>query len=204
MTPAPMQPLLFAPHHGTLCAQAAEWLRARRGCDPVLTKVGSAGEIPDAIGWSSRLGSTVVECKTSRGDFLTDHKKYIRYRHLTHKWFSVRRPRNFEAGEFVKETAPAMGDFRFFLCPPEVADAEDIKERHPDHGLLHIVRRRIVTVVDAPKREIVAHRSEVRYLRFALIHVRNNLLKLGCSVDLTELTKFFGQGGVELPKNVLP
>lgn len=99
----------------------------------------------------------------------------------------------------MEECRSSMGDFRFFLCPPNVASAADVARRHPDHGLLHIVKHRIVIVLPAPRRKIVALHSEVRYLRFALIHVRDNLLKWGCRVDLTELTKFFGETGVTLP-----
>jgi hypothetical protein len=93
-----------------------------------------------------------------------------------------------------------MGDYRFFLCEEGIIDPDDIKERHPDHGLLHIKGRRIITVVSAPQRTEPHLRAEVRYLRFGLIHVRDNLLRLGCGVNLTELTKFFGTDGCELPK----
>ncbi len=41
-------------------------------------RVGSTSENPDVIGFSSYGDSTLIECKTSRGDFLADSKKSFR------------------------------------------------------------------------------------------------------------------------------
>jgi len=191
--------------HKELCERAASWLRSNRRCDPVLTKVGSAGEIPDAIGWSSMFrhrGSIVVECKTSRIDFLNDKKKYTQFKHPQKGWtISSRRFRRklLQNEGYIEERLPSMGDYRFFLCEPEIVSAEDVKRRHGDHGLLHLIGKRVLVVLEAPERQKVNHWAEIRYLRFALIHVKDNLLRLGCSVDLTELTKFFGTTGVRFP-----
>lgn len=64
--------------HAELVSAAARWL-ANRGCSVVLTEVKAAKEIPDAVGWSGRYGtSTLVECKVSRADFRADAKKSAR------------------------------------------------------------------------------------------------------------------------------
>src|SRR3990167_3988831 len=71
-------------NHAELCGRAATWLRSKYRCDPVLTRVASCREVPDAIGWSSRFGkrgSVVIECKTTKADFYADKEKYIRYKH---------------------------------------------------------------------------------------------------------------------------
>ena len=62
--------------HAELVDRAAAWLRGKRhGCLVVLTEHTGGREIPDAIGWNRIGASTLVECKTSRGDLLRDSKK---------------------------------------------------------------------------------------------------------------------------------
>lgn len=60
------------------------------------------GEQPDAIGFRNNV-SLLIECKTSRSDFLADKKKKFRV--------------NQNLG---------MGDWRFYLCPPDVIRVEDL------------------------------------------------------------------------------
>lgn len=162
--------------HQDLCDRAASWLRGQR-CDPVLYGIASTAEIPDAIGWGSN-GSIVVECKVSTEDLLRDKRK--------------------------NHAEQRMGDRRFFMCPYGLVFEEYIAQHFPDHGLLAIHGRRVRVLRDAPTRENPNHRSEIRYLRFALIHVRSNLLKLGCSVDLAALAQFFGEDGICLPAEKRP
>ncbi len=191
--------------HHQLCQRAAAWLRGNRRCEPVLTKVASCREIPDAIGWTSCYkyrGSLVVECKTSLADFYADKAKYVEFVHpedrhpIRDKYARVRALR---AAGYGERLVPNMGDYRFFLCEPGIVAAEQVSKLRPDHGLLYLDGKRLKVVIEAPRREMVDHASEVHYLRFALIHVKDNLLRVGCSVNLTELTKFFGQGGIALP-----
>lgn len=63
--------------HALLVQLAARWLETTRGCSLVLTEFTCAAfETPDAIGWRISEGwSVLVECKTSRSDFLRDLKK---------------------------------------------------------------------------------------------------------------------------------
>jgi hypothetical protein len=61
--------------HPRLVALAEAWLRRYR-CGIVLSEQGcSSGEMPDAIGWKGKSHSIVIECKTSRADFLADAAK---------------------------------------------------------------------------------------------------------------------------------
>src|SRR5579864_2437669 len=61
--------------HEQLVDVAVHWLRTYR-CGVVLSEQAcSTGETPDAIGWKGKCQSVVVECKVTRGDFLTDLKK---------------------------------------------------------------------------------------------------------------------------------
>lgn len=90
--------------HAYLCERAERWLESI-GCGVTfseLVTVNNSGEVPDAIGW--RWGASVlVECKTSRGDFLADAKK-----------------------SFRKNPATGMGDWRLFLCPPGLIKPEEL------------------------------------------------------------------------------
>lgn len=64
--------------HDKLVSKAVAWLRSY-GCGMVLSEQSCAsGETPDAIGWKRGCHSVVVECKISRGDFLTDREKPFR------------------------------------------------------------------------------------------------------------------------------
>lgn len=58
------------------CKQLKSW-----SCSPVaaeLVTCNGTGEVPDAIGWTSRC-SILFECKVSRADFLRDRQKLFRY-----------------------------------------------------------------------------------------------------------------------------
>jgi hypothetical protein len=146
-------------------------------CNPAYSGNASCCEIPDAIGWTSRgkfYGSIVVECKTSRGDFLADKKKCVRYRPpQSHFTYSGRRiyAKEAQANGWLVETIERMGDFRYFMCESaEVIAGEDILKHAPDHGLLYVQGRRIHVEVEAPRREKVDYPSEVHYLRFAIVN----------------------------------
>lgn len=83
--------------HAALVRMAERWL-TRQGCGIVFRDSFAppvpTGEIPDAIGWRHTL-SILVECKTSRADFLADSCKPFR------AW-----------------PGKGMGDWRFMLCEP--------------------------------------------------------------------------------------
>lgn len=83
--------------HDELVDRAVRWLENSCRCKLVLREPWNSGEMPDAIGWGlyswAKYGSVVIECKTSRGDFFGDRRKYWRLRR-------------------------GLGRFRYYLVPP--------------------------------------------------------------------------------------
>ena len=191
--------------HRRLCDVAERWLRNAMGCKIVLGGVASCREVPDAIGWSNSYkggyGSIVVECKRSMSDFYRDRKKKIRTRldygefgqlddvHPATKTSPPHAAAIARGVVTVQEEVKRMGDRRYFLCPWEVISVEAVAKHFPDHGLLWLRGRSIYIQREAPARNDACHASEVVLLKFALIHVRDNLLAEGLSVNLRELTK---------------
>lgn len=81
------------------------------------------GELPDCIGFRNGV-SCLIECKSSRSDFLADKKKHFR-----------------------QDPLIGMGDWRFYLCPPGVISTEDL----PDGwGLLHATGKVVKKVSGFP------------------------------------------------------
>lgn len=108
--------------HSDLVRAAGRWLRTTAQCSVVLEElcaITGNGENPDAIGWY--CGRTMlVECKTSRSDFLADRKKRFR-----------QRP---ESG---------LGLYRYFLAPQGLLKPEELPFRW---GLLELNKGRIRVV----------------------------------------------------------
>lgn len=189
--------------HHALCDVAECWLRNAMGCKIVLGGVASTREIPDAIGWSNSYkggyGSIVVECKRSMADFYRDRKKGFRSRlvwtdllepvHPASKTSPPHPAAKARGVATVQEEVPRMGDRRYFLCPAGIISAEAVTKHFPDHGLLWLRGRSVHVMQTAPTRKNACHASEVVLLKFALIHVRDNLLAAGLTVHLRELTK---------------
>jgi hypothetical protein len=82
------------------------------------------GEQPDAIGWRDGL-SIMIECKASRSDFLADKNKDVR-----------------------KRPERGMGDWRFYLCPPEIIYPSELPL---GWGLLYALPKQIRKVHGMPK-----------------------------------------------------
>lgn len=103
--------------HADLIRRAEKWLRNTMRCSVVVTEMVSyANETPDAIGWTSSK-SILIECKTSRADFLQDGKKHFR-----------------EHPEY------GMGDFRFYMAPPGLIKSEELPKRW---GLLEALPKQV-------------------------------------------------------------
>lgn len=77
------------------------------------------GELPDAIGFKNGA-SCLIEAKCSRSDFLADKKKAFR-----------------------KDPEKGMGDWRFFICEPDIISVGDLPA---GWGLLHVVKGRVKKV----------------------------------------------------------
>lgn len=127
--------------HNELCARAVKWLKGSKGCSVSISEMMACtpwGEIPDAIGFRSNY-SVLVECKTSRADFLTDKKKLFR-----------ERPNR------------GMGTYRFYMCPPGLIQIDDLPEKW---GLLYVHAKRIQHVHGPLKSNIDYHDGEWEFNR---------------------------------------
>lgn len=77
----------------------------------VVTELCTTGETPDALGWRG-THSTLIECKTSRADFVADQKK-----------------------EFRRCPSLGVGNRRYYMAPKGLLDVRDL----PDNwGLLEV------------------------------------------------------------------
>ena len=113
--------------HDELCLRAAKYLRSNGFgvvFDDRYRALVHTGEQPDAMGFRSNV-SCLVEVKVSRSDFLADKKK--RFRQFPHL---------------------GMGDWRFYMCPPNVIKVEDLPE---NWGLLYAHEKIIKVVKGWPK-----------------------------------------------------
>lgn len=109
--------------HNDLCLVAVRWLQRNNGaggpgCHVAVSECrsGWTGEIPDAIGFRAaghNDGSTVVECKTSRSDFLADQKKAHR-------------------------KVGGLGNWRYFMAPAGMIDPAELPS---GWGLLEVNQR---------------------------------------------------------------
>ena len=107
--------------HDDLVKRAERWLKNTLRCRVVLCELvayTTCGEIPDAIGWVGQH-SVLVECKTSRSDFLAEQRKFFRDPYYHDK---------------------TCGDWRFFLTPPGLVTEQDV----PDGWGVYEVRGKTV------------------------------------------------------------
>lgn len=124
--PQPKRAIDFSQHRD-MCERAAQWLRGTMGCNLAVWELTAcAAEKPDAVGWKP-FESILVECKTSRADFLRDKKKY-------HKATPER----------------GMGNYRYYFCPPDVITVEDLPEFW---GLAYLKSGKVTIIRKAIKQE---------------------------------------------------
>lgn len=155
--------------HDRLCKLAVAWLNGKGG-NPILYGKATCIEIPDAIGWCRHWqmrGSVVVECKVSRADFLRDRHKPCK-----------------------KDGRPTMGEYRYYLAPPDVIELSHIDAYYPDHGLLAPSGRGLRIIRLAPQRPVFNYCDEIEMLRRALENAVGHLIYHGCKVDVHKLTSW--------------
>ncbi|MBI6727323.1 hypothetical protein YA0089_27285 [Pseudomonas viridiflava] len=105
--------------HKLLCKKGASWFRSKGfpiaapGISTHWTK-----EKPDVVSFRSNC-SAIIECKTTRGDFLADAKKPFR-------------------------SSGGVGTYRFYLCP---VDLIKIDELPLGWGLLYFDGKKVIEVV---------------------------------------------------------
>jgi hypothetical protein len=121
--------------HSDLVQIGARYMRRVLRCSPVVTEwfCAASDERPDVIGWRfggarrhpeyDTLDSVLIECKTSREDFLRDLKKSSRH--------NVR----------------SFGRYRYYLAPPGVICPDDDL---PDKWGLLVYASRLVGCVAEP------------------------------------------------------
>jgi len=88
--------------HAELCARAGVWLRARQGCQVTMIEKGTNGEVADAFGVKWPDLTYLIECKTSRADFLSDQRKAFR------------------------TPTGGMGRYRYYMTRPGLLDPAEI------------------------------------------------------------------------------
>jgi len=121
--------------HAKLVKLAAKWLE-QHGHVVVVTELGTvSGEQPDAMGFTYRGETTVIECKASRADFRADAKKESR-------------------------TSSALGQRRYFLAPYEIIAATELPT---DWGLLVVKAGRVRERV-SPQLQPTDKQKEMRVL----------------------------------------
>ena len=91
--------------HERLVLRAGEYLRGRtHRCTVVaLERHSRARCIPDALGWNLQGFSVLIECKTSRADFLADQQKKHRQQFC-------------------------VGRKRYYLTPPELVSKDELPD----------------------------------------------------------------------------
>jgi hypothetical protein len=111
--------------HAQLVQRAVAWLRGYR-CGVILSEQACvSGEMPDAIGWKRASHSVLIECKTSRPDFLADRDK-----------------------PFRQKSGLGLGCERFYLTPPRLLGPGDLPS---GWGLLEVRQRKVEVVQRSAK-----------------------------------------------------
>lgn len=111
--------------HNRMCLRAEKWLQ-QQNCKVILRepfRCPTNREQPDAIGWRDGI-SILLEVKVNRSDFLKDKKK-----------------------PFRNGKHPGMGDWRFYMCPPDVIKVSDLP---PGWGLLYVTPKLIRKIHGVP------------------------------------------------------
>lgn len=125
--------------HGELATLAEGWL-VKWGCSFAfreLTTINLHGEIPDAIGWKSGT-SILIECKTSRSDFLADRKK-----------------------KFRSKAEYGMGEYRFYMTPKGLLIPDELPHKW---GLLEVDHRRSIRRVHGPTGTSWHHIPDLKFI----------------------------------------
>ena len=128
--------------HKQMVRRMALWLRNHKKCPVVFAELTTQNtETPDVIGFHGAGGSTLIECKISRADYLADSNKIFR--------------RYLELG---------MGDTRYFAAPKGMLKPEELPE---NWGLLE-VEERCVRIKKEAIHQPADKRCEVKMLMSAI------------------------------------
>jgi hypothetical protein len=144
--------------HQDLVDRAEQWVLKQGKCGFALSEFNTdnySGEIPDVLGFRYQR-STLIECKVTRGDFLSDKNK-----------------------KFRKMPTWGMGNLRYFMTPPGLVTEEEVLDRYPNWGLL-VAHPKIIKVALKPREQICSTKDERIVLCSALrrVHLRDDLSKI--------------------------
>lgn len=133
--------------HDYLVERGADWLKRNR-CTVVLKEFCAAPEsrntieTPDVIGWRGTKGvSTLIECKTTRADFLKDKGKPWRI-----------------------EPSLGMGEYRYYLCRPGLIRPQELA----GWGLLYVYAQAVH--VEVPSVHFDRNRQHETHLLLSALH----------------------------------
>lgn len=116
----------------------SNWLKWTKKCTVVATDLRTQNnETPDVIGFYGAGGSTLIECKISRSDFLADRIKLFR-----------------------KYEDMGVGDLRYFAAMPSILKPEDLPA---GWGLLEVMEHGIRELIKPAFKE-ANKRAEVKIL----------------------------------------
>ena len=137
--------------HQQLVDLAARWLWGFKKCSLVVTELSSSSpEQPDAIGF--RFGhSWLVECKTSRSDFMADADKHFR-----------------------RYDGHAMGTHRYYLAPPGIIGVTELPE---GWGLLEQKGKHVYIAREATFQHATDRRYEIEMMTSCFRRVMGGLPK---------------------------
>lgn len=139
--------------HDDLVRIGRRWLF--RNCPVVVTELASCGEEPDCIGWRSGI-STLIECKATRSDFLSDKKK-----------------------EFRVNPSRGVGSFRYFLTPDNLITVDELPE---GWGLLVTNGKRVRKLKESSNFVVVNHLHE-KVMLLSLVRRLANSPHPGVSIN---------------------
>lgn len=132
----------YKPTHKQVVQRIAKWYKSRhQSCIVMAELVAAIREIPDVIVWTSGARSTLIECKASRADFLSDKDKYFR-----------------------RQEKYGVGDRRYYAAPMGIIQPEDLPA---GWGLIELTKRQIIEVVP-PTAKTADKRNECIMLMSAL------------------------------------
>lgn len=149
--------------HDHLVEKASNFLKYKKNCSVVLKEFCAAtkgGENPDVLGWKGGT-SYMVECKTSRSDFLADRKKNCRKFNPNNEYWN----------------RYGVGVYRYYFMPTGLVDPDEI----PDNwGLVYLDGRSYTEVISS---DISYHakdkiNDEARYNEPTMESLKNEILTL--------------------------
>ena len=141
--------------HKELIVVGKKWLKNQGGkrwsCGVIFTELVTLGsETPDILGIAS-YGSTLIEVKASRTDFLRDKKK-----------------------SFRRYPEMGMGGYRFYLCPTDIVKKKDLPE---NWGLIYVNERGRARIMVKPEYQERNLKSENAYIYSVIRRLYNGNCK---------------------------